>query len=174
MTVLRWLCLALSWLDSRVMILSCHLWNCICTWTLNDFTIDINVRTNWLWPPFACSLYFLSQFDLMQLCKVFGDLVHLYIQSMRGLWFTWIRISMRDISIIVLTCFQILRPYKEIKCNVKPMWIVENHFNTVNVRMWVNSVQHHTLMGFSVHVKVRCNTISASLKSCMRRLLLLK
>ena len=41
----------------------------------------------------------------------------------------------RDTSTIMLTCFQISRPYNEIKCNVEPMRIVENHANAVNIRM---------------------------------------
>ena len=87
--------------------------NSICTWTVNDLTIDINVRTNRLWPHFAYCLCLLSKFDLTQLCRVFGDMVHLYIQLITGPWFTWIRISMRDTSTVVLTCFGISRSYNE-------------------------------------------------------------
>ena len=77
---------------------------------------DINIHTNWLWPHFACFLCLLSQFDLMQLCKVFGATVHLYIQSIMGPWFTWIGISMHDTSTVVLMCFWISRPYNETNC----------------------------------------------------------
>ena len=73
--------------------------NYICTWTVDDLTIDICVRTNWLWTHFDCLLS-----------------LPLYIQSITGPWFTWFGISMHDTKIVVLTCFRILRPYNETKC----------------------------------------------------------
>ena len=40
-------------------------------------------------------------------------MVCLYMQSIMGSWFTWIRISIRHNTIVMLMCFGISRPYNE-------------------------------------------------------------